>query len=80
MGHELADHIKAGGRGYAQIDPDTLMNPHTWNAALRAAGAVLAATDAVMAGELGRPLGNLTTRCHGRARGRRYGSGRGRPR
>ena len=52
MGHELADHIKAGGRGYAQIDPDTLMNPHTWNAALRAAGAVLAATDAVMAGEL----------------------------
>jgi acetoin utilization deacetylase AcuC-like enzyme len=35
-----------------QIDPDTSMNVHTWKAALRAAGAVLAATDAVMAGEM----------------------------
>ena len=51
MGQELDEHIKAGGRGYAQIDPDTLMNPHTWSAALRAAGAALAATDAVIAGE-----------------------------
>ncbi|HXE49063.1 MAG TPA: histone deacetylase family protein, partial [Ramlibacter sp.] len=73
MGHELADHIKAGGRGYAQIDPDTLMNPHTWNAALRAAGAVLAATDAVIAGELEnafcavRPPGHHA--CHDRSMG-----------
>jgi acetoin utilization deacetylase AcuC-like enzyme len=52
VGQELAEHIAAGGRGYAQIDPDTIMNLHTWGAALRAAGAVLAATDAVMAGEL----------------------------
>jgi acetoin utilization deacetylase AcuC-like enzyme len=52
LGQELDEHIKAGGRGYAQIDPDTLMNPHTWSAALRAAGAALAATDAVIAGEL----------------------------
>ncbi|WP_322107058.1 histone deacetylase family protein [Paraburkholderia sp. J41] len=36
--------------GYAEIDPDTLMNPHTWQAALRAAGAAIAATDAVLAG------------------------------
>ncbi|MCM2252228.1 MAG: histone deacetylase family protein [Ramlibacter sp.] len=49
---ELDEHIAAGGRGYAQIDPDTMMCPQTWKAALRAAGAVLAATDAVMAGEL----------------------------
>lgn len=49
---ELEEHIAAGGRGYAQIDPDTLMNPHTWNAALHAAGAAMAATDAVLAGEL----------------------------
>jgi acetoin utilization deacetylase AcuC-like enzyme len=49
---EMEEHIAAGGRPYAQIDPDTLMNPHTWNAALRAAGAALAATDAVIAGEL----------------------------
>jgi acetoin utilization deacetylase AcuC-like enzyme len=49
---ELDEHITAGGRGYAQIDPDTLMNPETWHAALHAAGAALAATDAVIAGEL----------------------------
>ncbi|POR45135.1 acetoin utilization deacetylase AcuC-like enzyme [Paraburkholderia eburnea] len=36
--------------GYAAIDPDTSMNPHTWQAALRAAGAAVAATDAVIAG------------------------------
>ncbi|HYF20419.1 MAG TPA: histone deacetylase family protein, partial [Ramlibacter sp.] len=34
------------------VDPDTALNPHTWEAALHAAGAVLAATDAVVAGEL----------------------------
>jgi len=38
--------------GQAEIDPDTLMNPHTLQAALRAAGAAVAATDAVLAGEL----------------------------
>ncbi|WP_092007082.1 histone deacetylase family protein [Polaromonas sp. OV174] len=48
----LADDIKAGGPPYVQIDPDTLLNVHTWNAALRAAGAVLAATDSVIAGEM----------------------------
>jgi acetoin utilization deacetylase AcuC-like enzyme len=52
MGEELADQIAAGGRPYAQIDPDTSMNPYTWNAIRRGAGAVLAATDAVMAGEI----------------------------
>ena len=49
---ELKESIAAGGRPYSQIDPDTAMNEHTWTAALRAAGAVLAATDAVMAGDL----------------------------
>jgi acetoin utilization deacetylase AcuC-like enzyme len=39
----------AGGRTTAHIDPDTALNRHTWNAALRAAGAAMAATDAVMA-------------------------------
>jgi acetoin utilization deacetylase AcuC-like enzyme len=52
LDQELDETIAAGGRGYAQIDPDTLMNPDTWKAALRAAGAALSATDAVMAGEL----------------------------
>jgi len=36
--------------GYVPIDSDTTMNPHTWQAALRAAGAAIAATDAVIAG------------------------------
>lgn len=37
--------------GYATIDPDTLMNPYTYEAALHAAGAGVAAVDAVMGGE-----------------------------
>ena len=48
----LREEIAAGGPSHTQIDPDTSMNIHTWDAALRAAGAALAATDAVMAGEL----------------------------
>lgn len=48
----LRDDIDAGGPTHAQIDPDTSLNVHTWDAALRAAGAALAATDAVLAGEL----------------------------
>jgi acetoin utilization deacetylase AcuC-like enzyme len=39
-------------QGYVSIDPDTSMNPDTWEAALRAAGAVVDATDRVVAGEL----------------------------
>ncbi|WP_297907071.1 histone deacetylase family protein [Thiomonas sp.] len=59
--------------GYAWIDPDTLMNPHTLRAALRAAGAAVAATDAVLDGELDnafcavRPPGHHAT--HDRAMG-----------
>ncbi len=50
-----AEHIEyiegcAPSGGYASIDPDTAMNPHTWKAALRAAGAAVAATDAVIEG------------------------------
>ncbi len=54
--------------GYAWIDPDTLMNPHTWQAARRAAGAAIAATDAVLDGRLDnafcavRPPGHHATR------------------
>jgi acetoin utilization deacetylase AcuC-like enzyme len=36
--------------GYAQLDPDTAMNPHSLDAARRAAGAGLLAVDEVMAG------------------------------
>ena len=38
-------------RGYAYLDPDTSMNPKSLSAALRAAGAVVSATDAVMSRE-----------------------------
>ena len=73
LGHQLIDDIAAGGPNYAQIDPDTQMNVHTWNAALRASGAALAATDAVMAGEIEnafcavRPPGHHA--CHDKAMG-----------
>ncbi len=40
------------GSGYYPIDADTMLNEHSWNAALRAAGAAVAATDAVIEGEL----------------------------
>ncbi len=52
LSDQLAEEIEAGGPTHAQVDPDTAMNVHTWKAALRAAGAALAATDAVIAGEL----------------------------
>ena len=52
LSDQLADDILAGGPGHAQIDPDTALNVHTWTAALRAAGAAIAATDAVLAGEM----------------------------
>lgn len=64
----LRDQIAAGGSSYAQIDPDTSMNVHSWDAILVAAGAALDATDAVMAGELVnafcavRPPGHHATR------------------
>ena len=37
--------------GHRQVDPDTAMCPHTVQAALRAAGAAVQATDLVLAGE-----------------------------
>src|SRR6185312_16285432 len=36
--------------GYAYLDPDTSMNARSLSAALRAAGALVAGTDAVMSG------------------------------
>jgi acetoin utilization deacetylase AcuC-like enzyme len=41
----------APGQGTVHLDPDTAMNPHTLNAALRAAGAAVKATDLVMEGK-----------------------------
>ncbi len=39
-------------RGYAQLDGDTILSPGSGEAALRAAGALCAAVDAVMSGEV----------------------------
>ena len=68
LAEELRQQEDAGGHELLHIDPDTAMNRHTWNAVLRAAGAAIAATDAVMAGELAnafcatRPPGHHATR------------------
>jgi acetoin utilization deacetylase AcuC-like enzyme len=70
MAQQLRD---AGAHELMAIDPDTAMNPYTWNAVLRGAGAAIAATDAVIAGELEnafcavRPPGHHA--CHDRAMG-----------
>jgi acetoin utilization deacetylase AcuC-like enzyme len=48
----VRDHTPTQPGEYYPIDPDTIMNCHTWRAALRAAGAAVAATDAVMRGEI----------------------------
>lgn len=53
LDHMMQEELQAGGDGCSQIDTDTVLCPHTWNAALRAAGAVLLATDQVMSGALG---------------------------
>jgi acetoin utilization deacetylase AcuC-like enzyme len=52
LAEELIEQEDAGGADHVHIDPDTSMNRHSWQASLRAAGAALAATDAVIAGEL----------------------------
>jgi acetoin utilization deacetylase AcuC-like enzyme len=48
----LIEDMQAGGPSHTALDPDTSMNVHTWQAALRSAGAALDATDAVISGEL----------------------------
>ena len=54
--------------GYVRLDPDTAMNPHTVSAAVRAAGAVVLATDLVLDGTVTRafcavrPPGHHATR------------------
>jgi len=55
-------------RGIVHLDPDTAMNPGTWDAALRAAGAAVLATDLVAGGQAEsafcsvRPPGHHATR------------------
>ncbi len=64
----LKEEMAAGGPTHAQVDPDTAINTHSWDAILMAAGAAIDATDAVMAGEMAnafcavRPPGHHATR------------------
>lgn len=64
----LVEEQAAGGPEYTQIDTDTAINAHTLTAALHAAGAAVAATDAVLDGTLEnafcaiRPPGHHATR------------------
>ncbi|MEG1101588.1 MAG: histone deacetylase family protein [Comamonas sp.] len=64
----LIEEQAAGGPEYMQLDTDTSINAHTFTAAMHAAGAAVAATDAVIDGELEnafcaiRPPGHHATR------------------
>ena len=64
---EVLEQVEASGQSKA-LDPDTSANPGTWKAALRAAGAAVAATDAVIDGRAEnafcavRPPGHHATR------------------
>lgn len=51
-GYVTAIEEAAPANGLAHLDPDTAMNPHSLNAALRAAGAAVIASDMVIAGEV----------------------------
>jgi acetoin utilization deacetylase AcuC-like enzyme len=48
----VRDHVPATPGEYYPLDADTLLCHHSYQAALRAAGAALAATDAVIAGSI----------------------------
>ena len=69
----LREEIDAGGPTHAQIDPDTAINVNTWDASLRAAGAALAATDAVMAGEMENAFCSVRPPGHHACRGKAMG-------
>jgi acetoin utilization deacetylase AcuC-like enzyme len=64
---ELLEQVSASGEPCA-IDPDTIASPGSWKAVQRAAGAAVAATDAVLDGEVDnafcsvRPPGHHATR------------------
>ncbi len=64
---EFLEQVQASGES-RHLDPDTLACPGTWRAALRAAGAAVAATEAVFNGEVEnafcsvRPPGHHATR------------------
>jgi acetoin utilization deacetylase AcuC-like enzyme len=63
----------APARGLVAVDPDTAMNPHTWEAALHAAGAAVKATELVVQGGYRRAFCNVRPPGHHAARTRAMG-------
>ncbi len=59
--------------GLRMLDPDTLMNPYTWEAALRAAGAVVLGTDLVVSGQVENAFCNVRPPGHHAGRSRAMG-------
>ena len=57
--HYAELNARAPKEGYESVDPDTAMNPHTWTAALHAAGAAVLATELVARGEFKRAFCNV---------------------
>jgi acetoin utilization deacetylase AcuC-like enzyme len=72
---DYLDAIEASApeRGLFHLDPDTAMNPHSYQAALRAAGAVVKATDMVIGGEAENAFCNVRPPGHHAERRRAMG-------
>ncbi len=73
MRYFLELQANAPREGYSQIDPDTLMNPHTWSAALHAAGAAVRATELVVRGQYRRAFCAVRPPGHHAERGHAMG-------
>ncbi len=69
------DAIRAAApkEGLIYLDPDTAMNPHSWHAALRAAGATALAVDLVMEGKAQNAFCAIRPPGHHAATGRAMG-------
>jgi acetoin utilization deacetylase AcuC-like enzyme len=70
---QAAGEAAAQEHAYAQIDPDTVMNPHTWNALLHAAGAGVLASELVLGQGYSRVFCNVRPPGHHAERDRAMG-------
>lgn len=64
---------KIPAEGYAQVDPDTMMNPHTFEAAVHSAGAAVLATELVVKDGFSRAFCNVRPPGHHAERGQAMG-------